>query len=329
MNIMYNLAVFLLFQSPLATVSTHNDQQSPPLNRSGALNIVFKSTDGGQTWQDISEGLPENIQADYIQRDQLFVNDDGLFLQDSNVLYHNRPNSTTPFWQKATSPDDNRSIPPGKTGTFAYRWDGHFSRKSTGTQVWSPVYLSAPLTKMRNVFRTASGAVFIGAGLGLLKSIDSGKTWNQVYSGGWVMKLVESNGILMATSEHGVLRSTDEGETWESVLNEGGVGIAIEAIKGGFAAINYNTESKTRRVRTSYDGGTTWEAIDASLPADYGVASIVELDGYFLCGHPEGIFRSKDKGLTWKRLLPPITNKTYNLFVTGDIIYAIPIREGC
>lgn len=27
-------------------------------------NIVFKSTDGGQTWQDISKGLPENLRRD-------------------------------------------------------------------------------------------------------------------------------------------------------------------------------------------------------------------------------------------------------------------------
>ena len=25
-------------------------------------NILFQSTDGGQTWQDISQGLPENLQ---------------------------------------------------------------------------------------------------------------------------------------------------------------------------------------------------------------------------------------------------------------------------
>ncbi len=30
-------------------------------------NIVFKSTDGGQTWQDISKGLPENLQKDSIR----------------------------------------------------------------------------------------------------------------------------------------------------------------------------------------------------------------------------------------------------------------------
>ena len=30
-------------------------------NNPGIANIVFKSTDGGQTWKDISEGLPEIV----------------------------------------------------------------------------------------------------------------------------------------------------------------------------------------------------------------------------------------------------------------------------
>ena len=143
------------------------------------------------------------------------------------------------------------------------------------------------------------------------------------------MKLVESNGVLMATSQGGIIRSTDDGENWNCVLNEGGVGIAVERINGGFAAITYNTESETRRVRTSYDGGKTWQPIDAGLPASLSIASIIQVGEYFFCGHPTGIFRSSDKGKTWKLLLPSIENKVFNLFVSGNVIYAIPRDGGC
>jgi hypothetical protein len=34
----------------------------------GIVNIIFKSTDGGQTWQDISKGLPENLQREGVWR---------------------------------------------------------------------------------------------------------------------------------------------------------------------------------------------------------------------------------------------------------------------
>ncbi|HMF70939.1 MAG TPA: hypothetical protein VK616_05670 [Flavitalea sp.] len=56
----YNLAVLLLFQYPLASPITDSQQKLNKIE-SGAVNIVFKSADGGQTWQDISEGLPENL----------------------------------------------------------------------------------------------------------------------------------------------------------------------------------------------------------------------------------------------------------------------------
>ena len=143
------------------------------------------------------------------------------------------------------------------------------------------------------------------------------------------MKIVETNGVLMTTSQYGILKSTDDGETWVNVLNEGGVGIAIEKIKGGVAVINFNTQSNTRRVRASYDGGETWDPIDAGLPPDMKIASIIEVGDYFYCGHPAGVFRSSDKGKSWKLLLPSIDQKVFNLFVSGDVIYAIPRPGGC
>ena len=143
------------------------------------------------------------------------------------------------------------------------------------------------------------------------------------------MKLVESNGVLMATSQKGILRSNDDGENWDLVVSEGGVGISVEVINGGFAAITYNTPSETRRVLTSYDGGESWQPIDAGLPAQASIASIIQVGDYFFCGHPTGIFRSSDKGKTWKLLLPSIGNKVFNLSVSGNVIYAIPRDGGC
>jgi photosystem II stability/assembly factor-like uncharacterized protein len=324
----YNLAFLLLFQYPFASPIT-DSQQKLNKNKAGAANIIFKSTDGGQTWQDISEGLPENLQGDGFQRDGFFANDSGLYLRAENGIYHSKPNSTAPFWKKEIFPDKQGSIAPGKTGIFAFNYDGQFLQKINGTSVWSPMYTNFQENEVRTVFETAGGTVFIGSNNGLFKSINSGKTWKQVHTGGWVMKLVESNGVLMATSQNGILRSTDDGENWDCVISEGGAGIAVERIKGGFAAITYNTESNTRRVRTSYDGGKTWQPIDADLPASLSIASIIQVGEYFFCGHPTGIFRSSDKGKTWKLLLPSIENKVFNLSVSGNVIYAIPRNGGC
>lgn len=315
-------------------------------NKSGLVNIVFKSTDGGQTWQDISEGLPENLKGEGVQRDGFFANDSGLYLRGGNAIYHVEPNSKTPFWKKEIFPDKRRIIAPGKAGILAYNFEGQFLQKKMGTSAWLTVYTNFQGKEVRTIFETAGGTVFIGSNNRLFKSTNSGKTWKPLGTGGLVMKMVESNGVLLATGAEGILRSTDDGENWKWVIKEGGVGIAVELIKGGFAAIIFNKASKTRRIRTSYDGGKTWQPIDAGfqaqfslasslkafndgLPAEAFIASIIQVGEFFFCGHPTGVFRSSDKGKTWKLILPSIENKVFNLSISGNVIYAIPTNRGC
>ena len=335
----------ILFQSTIPQSSPLPDsQQEQKIIHAATANIVFKSADGGQTWQDISKGLPEPVTNDYgVSENVFFADNNGLYVTDGNEIYHSK--SRVSFWQKEIFPGENSSIAPGKNRIFAYNsWDGGILQKTNGTSVWSPVFTNFKEKQIHSIFETAGGTVFIGTDKGLFKSTNSGKSWKHVNVK--IGNLAEWNGVLMATSQEGIVRSTDDGENWELVISEGGVGIAIEPIEGGFAAITYNTTSQTRRVRTSYDGGKTWQPIDAGLsgqmfvasiwqPINAGplpaasIASIIQVGENFFCGHPDGIFRSSDKGKTWKLLLPSIEGKVFNLCVSGKVIYAIPRNGGC
>ena len=328
MNIIYKLAFPLLFVFSFAFDQALKLPKLSP-DKPAAANIIFKSTDGGQTWQDISKGLPENLQEGVIQ--DFFANNSGLFLGVGNGIYHSNPNSTAPSWKKEIFlfPCKQGSIAPGKAGIFAYNFNGRFLQKIKGMGAWWPVYTNFQGKEVRDVFESAGGTVFISTNHLLFKSTNNGKTWKPLSTVGLVMNMVESNGVLLATCAHGILRSTDDGENWEWVIKEGGVGIAVERIQGGFAAITFNTQSNTRRVRTSYDGGKTWQPIDDGLPAHRSIASIVQVGENFFCGHPSGIFRSSDKGKTWKLLLPSIKGKVFNLCFSGNVIYAIPRNGGC
>lgn len=315
-------------------------------DKTGTASIVFTSADSGQTWQNISEGLTENLQEDSIRGSNSFANDEGLFLRFGNGLYHNTPNATTPFGTKEILPEEHGSIAPVKSGIFTYNYWGINVKKTNGTSIWSPIFENFQEPRLRSVFETAAGTIFIGTDRGLFKTADSGKTWKHVYTGSLVGNLAESNGVLLATSMRKIIRSTDNGENWAVVFGEGNVAWDVKQIKDGFAAITSSSASNTRRLRTSYDGGKTWQPLDAGLQdnvvidsiwrhgndglrAQAVMTSIIQVGENYFCAHPDGIFKSSDKGKTWKLLLPSVEDKVFNLYFSGNVIYAILTNRRC
>ena len=276
----YSLPFLLLFllsfdnevsEIPASGMNTVDQPVSASVRRK-PLKIIFRSNDGGQTWVDISEGLPENLGDDFA-RAGLSANENGIYLHTVDGIYHSKPNSTAPFWNKedVTGKEKNNA---GGNGV-----DSVFNGSATDIE-------------------NRSG------------------------------KFVEPNGVILAVSRKGVIRSTDNGKTWDLAIGEGGV-ISLGRVKGGFVALTYNAMSNTRRVRTSYDGGKTWQAIDADLPPSPSIKSIIEVDNYFFCGHPAGIFKSSDKGKTWKLVFPSVDDKVFNLSASGNVIYAVLGVGGC
>jgi photosystem II stability/assembly factor-like uncharacterized protein len=312
----------------------------------GTPKIVLKSTDDGQTWQDISEGLLGNIKEDSIRGNNFFTNEKGLFLKAGNEVYHYTAGATAPFWTKESASEELNSKEPAKSGIFNYKYWGVNLQKSNGTSIWSPIFENYHRPGLRSAFETAGGSIFIGIDRGLYKTTDNGKTWKQVYAGHLIGNLAESDGVLLSTSMKKIIRSTDNGENWVPVIHESGEVWDVKAINGGFAAITTGSGPNDRKLWTSTDGGKTWKPFDAihnnknaidsiwkqgndGLRRHVSMTSIIQVGENYFCTHRDGIFKSSDKGITWNLLLPSIKDKFYSIFVSGKDIYAIALKPGC
>lgn len=310
---------------PFFADSTQSMGQDSVRSQSPTAHAIFQSADAGQTWQDISEGLPDGFTPNII-----FTDKDEVFLSAVQGIYRKTHHSNRINWAKEMFLEAPiNAFSAGRTDMIAYDTNGRFFKKVNGTDVWMPVFTDFQGSSVRTVFTARDGSVFIGCDSGIFKSADQGKTWKHVMQHGWAIHMAEANGVLLCTNTRGILRSTDGGEHWDVVLSEGGVGIAVESIQGGFAAITYNAESKSRRIRTSTDGGKTWEAIDAGLPPSQLISSIQQVGNSFYCGHPKGVYRSDDRGKTWKLILPGVEGKVFNLSVCGEVVYAVLRDGGC
>ncbi|SHG44999.1 hypothetical protein SAMN04488109_0326 [Chryseolinea serpens] len=321
------LVVFNQASELMPSDSVIRVKQNSTRMKSVTAKIVFKSVDGGRTWQDITEGLPDDSGQEGFMIGGGFATNHGFYLRAGDGLFFNKQNSAVPHWSKEILSDNRVGMFPSKTGILAFNYnDGQILQTIDGKD-WLPIYRNFQPKDVLTFFETDNSTIFIGTNTGLFKLVDAGKAWKQVFSTSkGVRKLAESGGVLMGVTQKGIIRSTDNGDHWNLVTSEGDRGVDAQRINGGFAAIIESTERRYR-VRTSHDGGNTWQSIDAGLPVQ--VFSIVEVGENLFCSHQNGISGSSDHGKTWKLLLPSVDHDIFNLSVSGNVIYATRNVGGC
>lgn len=113
-----------------------------------------------------------------------------------------------------------------------------------------------------------------------------------------------SNGYMVAEYPNKILLSTDNGDTWNVILSaytEGTIGIGPndEIYIAGYSTVLY-----------SYDYGNTWNQreITYTAPDSTQTSTIIfcietDKDGSVYLGTMGGVFRSDDRGNSWKRLV--------------------------
>ncbi|MBK9726631.1 MAG: hypothetical protein IPO86_00790 [Saprospiraceae bacterium] len=323
------------YQSKL---NTHSDLVNPIASASGK---VFQSVDFGQTWQDISAGLPIDLEVQCI-----YADNNKVYLGHEHGLFKSKTSTPAPIWeQEALLIDRVLDIFEGKTGIYALSdWKGFF-QEIPKTGIWKPTFTSLKDKFIRCVLDNPDGSILVGCDSGIYKSYDGGSTWKAVCIDNQVLNIISWNGVLIGAAYNGLLRSEDAGENWHLVsygkgsvraINHfGDYFVAITNGVGPWKEIMADPDGMANHLLISKDSGKTWQQMEESFtkgrfiydldkkPSVQFINDIEHIGQYIFCSLDTGIYRSSDNGKTWKLMHPTSEGKMFNFAVSNKVIYAI------
>ncbi len=287
--------------------------------------VLLQSTDGGNTWQDLTATLPK-----YVNFPMMAAKDNRLYLGSGGQLYEGTGAPLELTWtKKETNLSDISHVFFGQSGPyFSIYGDGVYKEMLQGSGVWMPINGNLVDRSIRTLIERPNGDLLVATESGIYRSKDSGVNWEHVMNKPEVNGIVEHNGTLVATYYQGIARSTDGGTNWEHVLQApkcfpykmghwgNGLITLIEEQQEDF-------RKNTAYIATSNDDGKTWQSLDKGIDPQWRTGDLKQSGKYLFLGHNKGISRSADGGKTWELVHPLHIEGSYNIVVDGDIVYAV------
>jgi len=313
-----------------------------------AHRAVYRSTDQGETWQELKTGLP----ATRLAGECLAVSGDSLFVGSFyDGVY--RSNDGGERWELAShglaAADAIALIANGANvyaGTMA---GGGVQMTSDNGQTWQ--LLNAGLPFQHHSFDTRVIGVhdpylFVGTDRdGVFRSTNGGQSWQPVGSGlplnqsGRVISpssYFSSGGNLYATVyNRGVYVSTDNGESW-TALNTGLTDLRCRVMAQMGSTLFVGTgDFSVGGVFRSTDSGRNWVQLTNGLP-NSSVHGLVVSGSAILAGTQRGVYLSRDQGQSWVASTTGIGSvrvdamaiKGQNIFVGANSSVFLSVNQG-
>lgn len=257
----------------------------------GPGGSVYKTTDGGQTWEMKFET------SNYLRNIEFLNADIGFF------------------------------------GTL----DDKFYRSADGGDTWSLVTLSPNPPAICGLDAVGSstiygcGAFFTFPPANIIKSVDSGVTWQYIDMSAYATGLVEILfvdellGYVSGRSSTGgiILKTEDGGVTWTEIYNSqipGEYVWKLQLLENNthiYGSIQSPVEGKLVK---STDSGQTWET-KPSVEKFVQAVGFITPDHGWMGGHTTGFYETTDGGDTWNFL--GIGNNLNRIFVINEhLVYA-------
>ena len=287
---------------------------------------IKKSNDNGNTWIDISNGLPQNdyFQSIFALGNKLYLKvfNDSLYVSDndgqswkpmqygltSNYSFYNNP--LIFYYNPFTSYND----------TVYYQDENSSYKASVNDTIWNEFQLP-----YQGKYYLKGSLKFLGTRKGNLVSNDNGNTWTPINNGidkrTYISKIYKKNNdIYAATNEDGVFKTSDRGQTWIPLNN---IYIKNDVIND-LVIINSTLFIGTYHcgVLKSDNNGLTWDTINNGLYC-LKINSISSKGSKLFAATDCGLFISNNYGQSWVQSSTGLNDTTiYSIAVEGNKIYA-------
>ena len=286
---------------------------------------VFKSTDGGATWQSLGLAATRHIGRIWIDP----RNPEVVLVAALGHLYG--PNRQRGIY---------RSSDGGKTWKHVLFINDQTGVVDLAADPTNPNVLFAAAWQMRDWPWLDYFEPHGGPGSGIYRSMDGGKTWTRLEGGGWptgplgriglaVTHTAQGTRIYAAVDsvkQGGIWRSDDGGNHWQRVNDDedvfGNWYFARLAVDPRDPNVVY---SAGRSVRRSSDGGRTWHVIKGAPGGDdYHFIWLNPLHrGHWIVAADQGAAVTVDGGRSWSSWYNQPTGQFYHLATDNRFPYWI------
>jgi photosystem II stability/assembly factor-like uncharacterized protein len=298
----------------------------------GALDGVFQSKNGGNSWERISPSSRAEIKnIESIAIDPR--NPDVVYAGTWHLAWKTADGGAN--WQHINKGmiDDSDVFSvivdsSNPSVVFASACSGIYKSESAGDlfHKLQGIPFSARRTRVLKQDPANPATVYAGTTEGLWKTLDSGKTWKHVTDSEVVVNDVlidprNSSRVLLATDRSGVLASDDGAQSW-TASNHGYAHRYVSSILAdkndpNSIVVGVVNDREWGGVFVTHDGGQSWQQKSSGLSGRDVFALQQAANGALIAGTNKGIFLLDRTATQWRPINTIVTEKTPARVVKG------------